>query len=200
MNNDANEHAILARVAKVIFGHPFRGRIKDDPDGDVRVVQMKDVDPEKGVDWSGMVRTGIQGRRKPDWLGPGDVLFLTRGDSNFAICLNDAPVRTVASPHFFLLRVKYPSELLPEFLSWQINQAPARRYLDISAEGTLQRSIRKGVLEQLPVTVPDMATQKAAVKAAHCIDGQIAIYRKHISNCERQIQAVADKVLTGKRR
>lgn len=185
----------LSDLTKTLPGYPFRGKIDHVSSGDTRVIQMKDVSDTGRVDWDELVRTELKGRRKPDFLEPGDILFLVRGNHNFAVHLDEAPFPTVISPHFLLLKVKRNAELLPAFLAWQINQAPAQRYLDASAEGTVQRSIRKGVLEDLPLVVPDLETQRLVVNYAQAARSEAEAYMELIANRERELKVVASKIL-----
>ena len=126
---------------------------------------MRDLSPSGDVAWDGLVHTHIEGRRSAQWLQPGDVIFVARGARNYAVCLREVPKPTVCSPHFFRLRAR-SSSLLPEFLAWQINRAPAQRYLASNAEGSDQLSIRRAVLEQLPLAVPPLARQRLIVALA----------------------------------
>jgi restriction endonuclease S subunit len=131
----------LRQLADVFSGYPFRGKIPHTIDGDARVIQMKDVDEPNMIYWDNLVNTKLKGRRQPDWLQAGDVIFLLRGNWFFAVHIDNVPFPTVISPHFFLLRVKDQSYILPKFLAWQINQPPAQRYLNASAEGSVQARI-----------------------------------------------------------
>ena len=63
--------------------HRFLENVDEVPDGDVRVIQMKDVSPEWGVDWSGVMRTRLAGRKQPDWIVDGDILW--NGESIIAM-------------------------------------------------------------------------------------------------------------------
>ncbi|MFN9708504.1 MAG: restriction endonuclease subunit S, partial [Burkholderiales bacterium] len=110
-------------------GYPFRGSIEESANGDALAVQMKDVDPDLGVSWSGVMRTTLAGRKQPDWLKAGDVLFVSKGARFYAVCIDEPPGAAVCSPHFFLLQVLPRAELLPAFLAWQINQPPFQRQL-----------------------------------------------------------------------
>jgi hypothetical protein len=187
--------ARLADMAEISPGYPFRGRVPERPAGRVRVVQMRDITDEGGVDWRGAARTDLPGKRKPDWLQPGDVLFLHRGRRNLAVCLESVPGPAVSSPHFFLLRVKPKAGLLPRFLAWQMNQAPARRYFEASAEGTYQLSIRRAVLEELPVKAPDLSTQERIIRLAETAQREKALYQSLMDNREQALAAVAQDIL-----
>lgn len=180
----------LASYVEVQGGHPFRGSVPEDPEGDAFAVQMKDVSPDRGVDWGGLVRTSLGGRKSPAWLQPGDVIFAPRGTRNYALCLEEVPVPAVCSQYFFLLRVKSPA-LLPEFLAWQINRPPAQRYLAANAEGTAQLSIRRGVLEGLPIALPPLEQQHRIVDLAKDATRERQLLEALIRNREQQLDALA---------
>jgi len=185
----------LTDFADVQAGHPFRGSVPPDPDGNAHALQMRDVSPEGVVDWSALTRTSLDKHKSAEWLQVGDVVFVARGMRNYALCLDVVPVPAVCSQYFFLLRVKSPG-LLPEFLAWQINRAPAQRYLAKNAEGSDQLSIRRGVLEALPIAVPPLKQQQRIVALAR----DAAIERKAlealIRNRDKQLDALAVELHT----
>jgi restriction endonuclease S subunit len=105
------------------------------------------------------------------------------------------PDHAVCSQYFFLIRLRDPNTLLPEFLTWQINQLPAQQYLSKNAEGTDQRSIRRGVLEALPVTVPPLEEQRQLVRLAGMARHERKLMEGLILNREKQMQALVLKLL-----
>jgi hypothetical protein len=186
----------LKHFADVRAGHPFRGSVPEAKGGTVPAIQMRDVSPSRGVDWAGVVRTTLEGRKEPDWLQPGDILFVARGTRNFAVCLDDVPAAAVCSQYFFLVRVRDTHALLPKFLAWQINQLPAQRYLGKNAEGTDQLSIRRGVLEALPIAVPPMEQQHRLMALANAARHERDLLENLILNREQQLQALVLKLLS----
>ncbi|WP_286758269.1 restriction endonuclease subunit S [Ralstonia sp. RL] len=151
---------------------------------------MRDLDPNGVIEWSGLVTTSIDGRKSPDLLSAGDVVFASRGLHNYAVCLDDVPARTVCSQHFFLLRVKN-DRLLPQFLAWQINRAPAQRYFAKHAEGSAQLSIRRAVLEALSLAVPPLDYQQRIIDLHRHAQAERALLENLIRNRERQLDALA---------
>lgn len=184
----------LSDLVELRAGHPFRGSVPAASDGNAYALQMRDVSPEAGVGWGGLVRTALDIRKNPDWLQRGDVVFVTRGMRNYALCMEDVPQPTVCSQYFFLLRVRsaplLPS-LLPEFLAWQINRAPAQRYLASNAEGSDQLSIRRGVLEDLPLVVPSIERQQRIVAFGLAARRERQLLEQLILNGEKQLDALA---------
>lgn len=175
-------------------GHPFRGSIEESVEGDVLAVQMKDVDPDLGVHWPGVTRTALAGRKQPDWLRAGDVLFVSRGTRFYAVCIDEPPSPAVCSPHFFLLRVLPQASLLPAFVAWQINQPPFQRQLQQAAEGSSQLHIRRPVLESLTLCVPSLADQQRIVALADLAGQERHALRQLIRNREHQLQALAESL------
>jgi hypothetical protein len=181
----------LKDVAEVTAGYPIRGSVSDMPSGDVAVVQLKNVTSDTAVDWSSVIRTRLEGRRDPDWLKPGDVIFSARGYRNVAALIESPPARAVCSPHFFLLRVKRTGSVLPEFIAWQINQPDAQRYLAQSAEGSNIPSIRRQVLEQMPVRLPSMERQRTLARLGQTARREKELLERLIKNRERELDLVA---------
>lgn len=181
---------LLRKVAEVRAGHSFRGSVPLVTEGNAFALQMRDLSPGGKVAWDGVAQTEIDTGKSVQWLRPGDVIFTTRGARNYAVCLREVPKPTVCSQYLFLLRVTSPA-LLPEFLAWQINRAPAQRYLASNAEGTDQLSIRRPVLEDLPIAVPPLAQQHLIVALAEAAVQEQRQLEALIQNRHRQLDAVA---------
>jgi restriction endonuclease S subunit len=91
--------------------------------------------------------------------------------------------------------VRDTQTLLPQFLAWQINQAPAQRYMRKNAEGTDQLSIRRGVLEELPIALPSVSQQSSLIDLDKTIRQERALHERLIRNREQQIEAMALELL-----
>lgn len=185
----------LSAVAEIRAGHPFRGAVKEHPKGDVAVVQLRNVDPQIGVDWSNAVRTQIAVRRHTEWLANGDVIFAARGTRNFAVALSGDVPKAVCSPHFFVIQVADQNQIMPEFLAWQLNQAAAQRYFEQSSEGSNVQSIRRQVLGDLSLTIPPLPTQQSVVALNTRYQREQHVLRRLMVNRERQMQAVAQRLI-----
>ena len=182
----------VAEVASLQAGYPFRGAIEEAHDGDVLVVQMKDVDPDAGVDWGGAIRTSLAGRKHPDWLRAGDVLFVAKGARFYAVCIDEPPAPAVCAPAFFHMRVRAAASVDPAFLAWQINQPPFQRQLQQAAEGSGQLSIRRPVLEALALHIPTMRQQRGIVALANLARAERQTLHRLIRNRELQLHALAE--------
>ena len=190
----------LKQIATINAGYPFRGKIPEVTGSPVVAVQMKDVSLTEGIRWSNCLETELTGKREPDYLATGDILVAARGSHNYAVQVDQALTSTgkqaVASPHFFLVRLKRESlkkkNILPEFMMWLLNQTPAQRYFEQNAEGTLTKSIRRSVLEDAPVVVPPLAKQRAIIAMANTLGEEQKLIQRLVNNGERMMGVVAN--------
>ena len=188
----------LYSIASIRSGHPFRGSIAPVENGEVHVVQVRDADNSGDIFQDKMVTTNLVGRKKPDWLQPGDILFVAKGAKHFAALVDELPEKTVCSPHFFLVRLKpkMAKKVLPEFICWQLNQIPSQRYFQTTAEGSLYVSIRRQVLEDTPIVLPPIEKQRQLVALHLCAVKERKVLQHLIDNRQQQLDAIAHKALT----
>lgn len=191
----------LKQIATINAGYPFRGKIPEVPGSAMVAVQMKDVSLTEGIRWSDCLETELTGKREPDYLTTGDILVAARGSHNYAVQVDQALATTgkqaVAAPHFFVISLK-KKDILPEFLVWLLNQTPAQRYFEQNAEGTLTKSIRRSVLEDVPVVVPPLAKQRAIISMAATLRDEHKLIQKLVSNGERMMNAIAKDLFENK--
>lgn len=194
MGNDVITFALM-ELAEIRVGHPFRGAIPEIPNGNVRVIQLKDLSRGGLKDRDALLTTTIDGRKEPEWVRDQDLVFVARGWSNYAALVTDPPPRTVCSPHLYLMRVKRPDWLLPGFLAWQLQQAPAQRQLRQSAEGTLQVSIRRSELEKLELRIPPISQQQTVLDLQRAASSERSTYEALIKNREDELAAITERLL-----
>jgi restriction endonuclease S subunit len=185
----------LTDIAIVKAGHPFRGKIVEDTEASTYVVQIRDIDNDGYIHWQRLIRTNITGRKSPDWLKKGDVLFAARGARNAAAYVGDIDKPTVCAPHYFLIQITDKS-VLPEFIAWQLNQENAQRYFANSAEGSAQMNIRRAVLEATPLVIPSIEKQKAIIGFDNKVKQEKRLLNDLIDNRAKQMQGIAKTLLS----
>ncbi len=186
----------LANLATISAGHPFRGKIPEKSGSGIRAVQMKDISIEEGVCWDSVVETELSGKKQPDWLMKGDILFAARGARNYAVLIDQVAGKAVSAPHFYILRVNKPS-LLPEFLVWQLNQKPLQNYFDRAAQGSFTKSIKRSILEGAETTVPPLDNQKQIVGLHTTLLQEKRLYAQLSINADKLMNSIASKLVAG---
>ena len=190
----------LVDIADIHSGHPFRGSINVDKKGDVHVVQVRDTNAVGEIIQNDMVKTTLTNKKQPDWLQPGDVLFVAKGGKHHSALVENLPEQTVCSPHFFLVRIKqkFKASVTPEFICWQLNQLPAQRYFQTTAEGSMYLSIRRKVLESVPITILPIDKQQQLTAMHYCAVKEQKVLQQLIQNRQQQLDAIAIHALSDK--
>lgn len=178
-------------LAEIGAGHPFRSAFTAAADGPVAVVQLRDLRAGEPVDWPLLQRTHLAGRKPPDLLRAGDVIFASRGSRFAATAVDEPPLRAVCSQHFFVLRPRAGAPVLPAYLAWVLNSPPAQRTFAQAAEGSSQLSVRKPVLAQLRVPLVPLERQHAIVRFVQAAQDEQRTLERLIANRRREVDLLA---------
>lgn len=195
---DATHDTRLSDIADIRSGHPFRGSIEPDIKGDVHVVQVRNTKATGEIIQDEVIKTTLTSKKQPDWLKSGDILFVAKGAKHYSALVEDLPKQTVCSPHFFLVRIKpaFKELVTPEFICWQLNQLPAQRYFQTTAEGSLYLSVRRQILEYVPITMLPIEKQSQLTAMHRCAVKEQKVLQQLIENRQQQLDAIAHKALT----
>lgn len=155
----------LKQIATVQMGYSFRSRLEQMAAGEIAVIQMKDLTDRNRVDCGDLMRIDMEKLREHHLARPGDLVFRSRGMVTTSAILTDDPGTAVVAAPLLRIRVSHRN-ILPEYLTWFINQRPAQVFLASHAKGTVQQMISKPALESLEVFVPSLERQKAIAELA----------------------------------
>ncbi len=160
----------LGEVAQIGTGYPFRGRIEDDPVGDLTVLQQKDIsdlakmDPERLTEIipTGAARVVGAGTFHRHMLMPDDVLLQMRG-GQFLSVVFAGNYPAIAAQGVAVIR---PNErLLPRFLCWFLSHPRTTEKLRSVSGGTHIPFISKKALVNYSVPVPPIDQQNKVIEA-----------------------------------
>lgn len=123
-------------------------------------------------------------------LKNGDIIFAAKGTKNFAAIYESKYQPAVASTSFFVIRVntEYQNKILPEYLTWYLNQPSSQNYLKSQAVGTSIVSIAKTVIEEMELNIPGLKTQKTILAISQLRNSEIKLKLQIESLREKQIQ------------
>jgi len=175
----------LGELAEVRMGYPFRSRLEHDPQGNVAVIQMKDIDDANLLHAEEAIRVALPKGKTHHLLRAGDLLFRSRGRSNGAAQVLDGIGPAVLSAPMLLIR---PHGVLPAYLCWYINAPATQAQLAALAEGTSVRMISAEALKALDVPLPSLSAQQRIVRAAALAEqeqtllARIATLRRRLTN------------------
>lgn len=153
----------ISQITEIKSGYLFREGLKSDKDGNVRVVQLKDVNERGVLDTRALQRIVLDTAGSENFLAVGDVLLKAKTNHPVSALVKEQLLNTIATAHYFIISVK-KADVLPGYLAWYLNQRPAQIYFDRNAGGTRIQVINKQLLSELEVVVPDLKTQEKIAK------------------------------------
>jgi hypothetical protein len=154
----------LGEIADVQLGFTFRSSLEPTVDGPTPVIQMRDLRDDQTVDLRTLARVAIV-PPATQRARVGDIVLRSRGDRvTSAIVADDPGEAIVAAP---LLRIRVNREdVLPAFLNWYINQAPAQAHLNRHNEGSYVKMLRRAAVDDLEIDLPSFERQQTIVELA----------------------------------
>ena len=187
---------ILNQITSIELGFQLRSQVIQSPESKELLIQMKDVSKTNGVNWKTCVPTQLPGKKMPQWLCDGDVIVVARGFNFFAAHIQDIPqgFQAVAAPAFFVLS-KINAQILPEYLTWWLNQVPTQRYFEKSAEGAISKSLKRNALENTPVIIPPLEQQKHIVSLARLFREEYRLLEQMRTNTAQMQTALVNQLI-----
>lgn len=153
----------LHEIVDIKTGITFRNRLLDNLEGEVEVIQMKDVDMHGNIS-DKLVHISAELVKPKHLLIPGHIILLAKGKYTSACLISETEKKLVVSSAFFTLKVKQEQRVLPEYLQWFLNQPEARDYFKSFASGTSMFTLPMSVLKNLLVPLPDIHMQEKVVR------------------------------------
>jgi len=185
----------IKELALISAGHSFRGKIKDIPGSGIRVLQLRDVSLESEIRWSDCQETKLVKPNSGNWLKNDDILIVARGSHFFAKKISGIDnMKVVASPYFYIVRL-INNEVTPSFLTWFINQTTAQDYFSSKANGTKSKNIRREVVEQLQIPIPNMSTQNSICALDQKFKNEKELLMKKIKKNQTLLSEIADNLV-----
>jgi len=151
-------------LAEIFTGYSFRNRLKNDPSGDTRVIQMGDVDRQKGVMVENLISIrGFNPRNKHYYLQSGDIIFVNKGHNLYAYQVPEISGKVIAINSFLIIKITSPA-VTSGYLTWYLNSKRVQHYLRTISAGTTIPNVSIRALENLEVVIPLLDKQELISK------------------------------------
>jgi hypothetical protein len=178
----------LKEIADVRTGYQFRREVQPDAEGNVRVIQIKDIEGDRRVRLDDLVTIRME-RPDPYLTQAGDVLFLARGHRLFAVVVPGPVDDTIATGYFFVLRLRTP-QVDPRYLAWYLNGREFQEALRPYTRGTHMPLVSKTDFQELAVPVPPPIVQRRILELAELRDRECRL----VAEIEERRSALVDAV------
>ncbi|CAM3786617.1 restriction endonuclease subunit S [Flavobacterium gelidilacus] len=176
-------------------GYSFREKIDHKPEGDIGIIQMKDIENDYlNFDYQNIDKVKDFSFKEKFFLNKGDVLFVSKGVNNYAFSIDKLDFPIIASATFFIIRVN-ENKILSEYLAWYMNQTEAQNYFSEKKAGTYVPNLKKQDILDLPLKVPPIKIQNAIAQTAKLLNQEIIILNKIKENRKELIQTQLTNII-----
>lgn len=152
----------LGQIAGIRSGHTLRGAITPDPEGDVRLLQIKDLDQDWQFNHKALPTVVWEQRIAPPFLEQGEIVVAARGNRNLAVVYR-GQVPVVPTSQFLIVSLKRKeSEIAPEYVCWLLNHPTIQQWFHRS--GTNIQLITKSALLDVIIPVPSLEIQLKVIE------------------------------------
>ena len=189
--SDENIFYKLSECAQIGTGYPLRGAVSKLSEGDTGLIQLRNVSDGTHIALNEIEQITLPTNRKIDYLSEGDIIFAARGTQNFAYHIPNLSFRTVCAPQFFVIKIGNKKTLLPKYLAWYLNTAPAQCYFESVSVGSAMKNIRRSSVENLEIPIPSLARQSAIVELWELITAEEAALKALIKNSKKLLTGLA---------
>jgi len=178
------------------MGYSFRTRLESVKDGNILVVQMKDLLPNNIVSCDNLMRIDMDKIKEHHTVKKGDIIFRSRGlVTKSAIVMGRVSKAVVAAP---LLRIRVTdNNILPEYLNWHINHPKTQSFLASRAKGTSVKMISKSALEEVELLIPSLKKQREIVALANMIEKEKTLQEELLHKKEAYYSHILMKIAEG---
>jgi restriction endonuclease S subunit len=148
----------IGEISTVQAGYQFRDKVEPTPNGNVSLLQIKDIPDRRRITPESIDRISLGKSYESYRVAPGDVVFLSRGHKQFAAVVPGVPRETIASGYFYILRPD-PNVVRPAYLAWYLNQRPMQDQLKQLSKGTHMPFVSLAEFRELDIPIPPITTQ-----------------------------------------
>ena len=155
---------LLKEIADIRTGYSFRAKLEPDSEGNILVVQLKELSDKNTIDISTAVKINMQDVSDNYLLQKDDLVFRSRGMDYTDAIMNITVNNVILSAPFKRIRLRDTLKIIPEYLLWYINSKDAQTYFSANKTGTSVSMISTAVLADLAVVIPSLEIQKKIIE------------------------------------
>jgi len=181
--------ATLNDISEIQVGYQSREGIRAHPDGTHFLLQARDFNNLHQVDWSNLTRFTPSGSTTKSEIQQGDVLFLAKGQDNFACPISHVTTHILAANSFYILR-SAKAKILPDYLAWWLNQLPAQEYIKLNRSGSSLPFLSVSALSRLEVPLPSIELQRKIGELEQLRKKEADLFNLYLSKISVLIQTV----------
>ena len=151
---------ILKNLTEIYTGYSFRKRLRDNPSGDTKVIQMGNVDIKSGIRMAELIKiNGFNPRNQHYYLKERDIIFVNKGRNLYAYLVPETSGTITAANSFLIIKIK-GRRVSSGYLTWYLNSRRLQHHLRTVSAGTTIPNVSISAMESLEVPLPPLERQE----------------------------------------
>lgn len=175
-------HKELSQIADIVSGYTFRGSIENDLNGDIFVLQAKNISANEDIlHTKDLVTISDKSIRNPYFLEHNDILLVSRGSGigsfrSAVFATKDKNVMPSSSVH--VIRIQDVT-VLPKYVSLYLNSLEGQKALAqiVTGASYIQSILVKNLID-LEIPIPPIHIQKSIIALHENITDQERIFKR----------------------
>ena len=174
-------------IAEVILGFTFRSTLEESSEGNIAVLQAKNITDEVIIKEADLIKIDLDKSRTSAMAKSNDVIISSRGNFKSAV-LRSSKQAIIAAGSTYLIRLR-TDEVLPEYLAVYLNSRYAQKQIKERTTGVVINALLKRDLEDIEIIIPSHEQQEKTV----------AVYENnlHLQKQLKQKQYLTNKINEG---
>ncbi len=184
----------LKEITEIFSGYLFKEILKNDENGDIKVIQLKNVNTVGEIKQKDLFRISLDNINERLFLREKDIIFKSKSTNHSAAIIPEISDKLIASSHFLILRVNEDS-VIPEYLLWYLRQDFTMNYFKKRSGSRLIRLVNKKVLGELEIKIPSVESQKEIVQLNDLFQREKKLTKKIEEKKEKMIHNIIMKLI-----
>lgn len=184
----------LNKIANILSGINYDHRKQKSVGETIAYLQIKNFN-EQGKLKNDIIQISKTAVSNKLLISQNDVLFSAKGTRNYSVVYNKEAGEATASSTFFIIRINV-NNVLPEYLTWYINQKTAQEYLKLQSVGSITSSINKKLLGEMDIPLPNLELQRKIVAIDLLRKKEKALINEIKLKKDLLIECVLNKIIT----
>lgn len=173
----------LREIADLTVGYSIPGRINDDPNGNVHLLQISDLLSDGYIKKYEVKRIHAPKNIETKCLLPGDLLICARGKDNRVSIYRGEFKMAAAMSSIVVVRIKpeFINTIEPGYLLAYLNSVSAQDWFSKNALGATIIYLDRDTIASIEVSIPSLEDQR-------CISKLMETGKKEIQNLDKLVQ------------
>lgn len=148
-------------IAEVILGYTFRSSLEKQIEGDVLVLQARNISEDIIITNGHLMRIELGNNRTNAFVKNNDVVLSSRGSFKSGAIKTDSK-NIVAASSVYILRLK-TNEVLPEYMAIYLNSDFAQKQIKEKITGVVINALLRRNVEELEIIIPSLEAQQKVI-------------------------------------